>query len=363
MSENYFLDRNRKTLRKLNIILDDLPTFCDIYFVGIASRTTPLTRLNYAGDLKIFFVYLVNFERAFMGKEVKNIQIQDLNSVDSLMIERFISYLMSYDNENGVIRSNADRGLARKLSSVKSFFQFMFDKEYISSNVVSKVKMPKIIKKDIIKLESDEVEEMLKTSETLEGFTEHQQKYNERFIPRDNAMLSLFLGTGIRVSELVGLNVQDIDFKYNSFKVTRKGGNQAILYFSDEVKDALIKYLELRDSFKLPDSEKALWISIQGKRMGVRSVENLVKKYAKISAPLKKISPHKLRSTYGTNLYRETKDISVVAEVLGHRDVNTTKKYYAAISDSIRREVADKVKLHKADENETNVWHLSTNMI
>ncbi|MBQ7798261.1 MAG: tyrosine-type recombinase/integrase, partial [Clostridia bacterium] len=217
--------------------------------------------------------------------------------------------------------------------------------------VVTKDKMPKIIKKDIIKLETDEVEELLKTSETLNGFSEHQQKYNERFIPRDNAMLALLLGTGIRVSELVGLNVDDIDFKYNSFKVTRKGGAQAILYFSDEIKDALVKYLELRDTFKLPDTEKALWISIQGKRMGVRSVENLVKKYARVSAPLKKISPHKLRSTYGTNLYHETKDISVVAEVLGHKDVNTTKKYYAAVSESIRKEVADKVKLYKTEKN------------
>ncbi len=350
MSENYFLDRNRNNLRKLNEQLDELPPFCNIYFVGIASRTTPLTRLNYARDLKIFFTYITNFERDFFGKSYQDIQIEDLNKINSLLIERFVAYLISYDNEQGVVRSNADRGLARKLSSVRSFFQFMFDKDLISSNVVTKVKMPKIIKKDIIKLEQDEVEELLKTSETLEGFSPHQQKYNERFIPRDNAMLSLFLGTGIRVSELVGLNVQDIDFKYNSFKVTRKGGNQAILYFSDEVKEALVKYLELRDSFKLPDSEKALWISIQGKRMGVRSVENLVKKYARISAPLKKISPHKLRSTYGTNLYRETKDISIVAEVLGHRDVNTTKKHYAAVSESIRKEVADKVKLHKNEK-------------
>ncbi|MBQ7880951.1 MAG: tyrosine-type recombinase/integrase [Clostridia bacterium] len=351
MSENYFLDRNRKNLRQLNTVLDDLPHFCNIYFVGIASRTTPLTRLNYARDLKIFFMYLTNFENKFLNKTNQDIQIEDLNKVDSLMIERFVAYLMSYDNEQGVVRSNADRGLARKLSSVRSFFQFMFDKEFVSSNVVTKVKMPKIIKKDIIKLETDEVDELLKTSETLQGFSEHQQKYNERFIPRDNAILALLLGTGIRVSELVGLNVQDIDFKYNSFKVTRKGGGQAILYFSDEIKDILIKYLDLRDSFKLPDTEKALWISIQGKRMGVRSVENLVKKYAKVSAPLKKISPHKLRSTYGTNLYRETKDISIVAEVLGHKDVNTTKKYYAAISENIRKDVADKVKLYKNEKN------------
>lgn len=347
MSDNYFLERNRKNLRQLNVILDELPSFCSIYFVGVASRTTPLTRLSYARDLKIFFMYITNFEPKFIGKTNKDIQIEDLNKIDSLMIERFVAYLISYDNEQGKVRANSDRGLARKLSSVRSFFQFMFDKDFVSANVVTKVKMPKIIKKEIIKLENDEVDELLKTSETLQGFTEHQQKYNERFIPRDNAMLSLFLGTGIRVSELVGLNVDDIDFKYNSFKVTRKGGGQSILYFSDEIKESLISYLELRDTFKLPETEKALWISIQGKRMGVRSVENLVKKYARISAPLKKISPHKLRSTYGTNLYHETKDISIVAEVLGHKDVNTTKKYYASISESIRKDVADKVKLRK----------------
>ena len=79
--------------------------------------------------------------------------------------------------------------------------------------------------------------------------------------------------------------------------------------------------------------------------MSVRSMEYLVKKYAKVATPLKKITPHKLRSTYGTNLYRETKDIYIVAEVLGHKDVNTTKKHYAAISDDARRSVAGKVKL------------------
>ena len=170
MSDNYFIDRNRKNLRKLNELLDELPSFCSIYFVGVASRTTPLTRINYARDLKIFFTYLYNFERTFFNKSNQTIQIEDLNKIDSLMIERFVSYLMSYDNEEGVVRSNADRGLARKLSSVRSFFQFMFDKDLISANVVTKVKMPKIIKKDIIKLEEDEVEDLLKVSETLEGF-------------------------------------------------------------------------------------------------------------------------------------------------------------------------------------------------
>ena len=91
--------------------------------------------------------------------------------------------------------------------------------------------------------------------------------------------------------------------------------------------------------------ETALFLSLQKKRISVRAVEKLVKKYSECSTPLKKITPHKLRSTYGTALYEQTGDIYVVAEVLGHKDVNTTKKHYASISDNIKRSVANKVKL------------------
>lgn len=97
-------------------------------------------------------------------------------------------------------------------------------------------------------------------------------------------------------------------------------------------------------------SENALFLSLQKKRMNVRSVENLVKKYARIVTPLKKITPHKLRSTYGTNLYRETGDIYLVADVLGHSDVNTTKKHYAALEDERRRSARNAVKLREKME-------------
>ena len=88
---------------------------------------------------------------------------------------------------------------------------------------------------------------------------------------------------------------------------------------------------------------------MQYRRITVRAVENLVKKYAKIVSPLKKITPHKLRSTYGTNLYRETGDIYLVADVLGHSDVNTTKKHYAALEDERRRSARNKVRLRESN--------------
>ena len=136
-----------------------------------------------------------------------------------------------------------------------------------------------------------------------------------------------------------------MNFNLNSFRVTRKGGNQVILYFGEETAEILKRYLQYRESLNVPKEEQALFISSQKKRMMVRSMQYLVKKYAKVATPLKHITPHKLRSTYGTNLYNETKDIYIVAEVLGHKDVNTTKKHYAAISDDVRKSVAGKVKL------------------
>ena len=223
-------------------------------------------------------------------------------------------------------------------------------------NVAAKITLPKQHDKDIIRLERHEIDKILNAAEDGEGMSEHQRKILLNTRARDVAILSLLLGTGIRVSECVGLNIKDIDFASNAFTVTRKGGNQAILYFNDDVKEALEYYvdgerkalLSRTQKMNVPD-EDALFLSLQVKRICVRAVENLVKKYAMVASPLKKISPHKLRSTYGTNLYRATGDIYMVADVLGHRDVNTTKKHYAAIEQDHRKAAAKAVTLRDDD--------------
>jgi site-specific recombinase XerD len=148
--------------------------------------------------------------------------------------------------------------------------------------------------------------------------------------------MTLFLARH-RISELDGIDQQDMDL-LNNVLITRKGGNQYSLVFGDEVREALLNYLLEREAMEaLPGHESALFLSIQKKRITARAVENLVKKYAAISAPLKKISPHKLRSTYGTMLYQETGDIYLVADVLGHKDVNTTRKHFGDLADSASR--------------------------
>ena len=147
----------------------------------------------------------------------------------------------------------------------------------------------------------------------------------------------------------MGLDITDVDFRNNGIKVHRKGGAEVVVYFGDEVRTALLNYLEERNTIEAVEgSTNALFLSLQKKRIGVRAVENLVKKYSKLITTMKNITPHKLRSTYGTSLYRETGDIYLVADVLGHKDVNTTKKHYAALEDE-RRRTAPKY-IHLRDE-------------
>ena len=353
---DYFKERDKENTKRLLEIRDDLPDFCEEFFIGIESLTSVLTRLGYAYDLRRFFDYLVKRVQYFrLKKNPKNIELRDLEGVTILHLEGFLEYLTYYEY-NGKDFSNGERGKARKLSTVRTFFKYFYNKDKLSQNVASKVQMPKLHEKDIIRLESREVDRILDVAEDSATVSEHQRKILLNTRARDVAILTLLLGTGIRVSECVGLNIGDIDFDTNGFTVTRKGGNRAILYFGNEVREALLYYIEgernalIARSQKLSINDKdALFLSLQIKRISVRAVENLVKKYASIAAPLKNISPHKLRSTYGTNLYRATGDIYMVADVLGHKDVNTTKKHYAAITEDRRKSAAKAVTLRNSD--------------
>lgn len=339
MKTNYFLERNKSNLKKISKYINELPEFVINFFIGIENYTTPLTRANYAMDLRIFFDYLANYK---FQKKPNMITLNDLNTIKSSDLENYLSYLSFYTFE-GKNYNNNEKGKARKLASLRSFFKYFYNKDLLQSNVSSKIETPKQHQKDIIRLETDEVAKIINEAENPTFSSKTQSSYNKHTSKRDVAILTVFLGTGIRVSELVGLNVEDVDLANNAFKITRKGGNQVVLYYSSEVKDALITWLEKRQEFN--SDENALFLSLQKKRITTRAVQNIVKKFSMQISPLKKISPHKLRSTYGTNLYRETQDIYVVADVLGHKDVNTTKKHYAAISEDIRRNAANKVKL------------------
>ncbi len=347
MSEKYYIERKDNITIRLRELKKDLPYFCSEFFLGIENQTTPLTQINYAYDLRIFFDFLTKEIDNFVEKKVSQIGLMDLNNVTASNLELFSSYLTVYTFKGRTYHNN-EKAKARKLSTLRSFFKYFFKKEKIQNNITAKVDLPKLHQKEIVRLEDDEMSSLLDQVETGFALSPTQQAFHRHTTERDFALISLLLGTGIRVSECVGLDIDDIDFKINGFKVIRKGGNQTVLYFSEEVADALKKYIDKRKQIEgLDANQKALFLSLQKKRLSTRAVQNLVNKYSSIVTPLKKISPHKLRSTYGTNLYRETQDIYVVADVLGHKDVNTTKRHYAAISEDIRRDAANKVKLRK----------------
>lgn len=341
---DFYKKRDLQNRLKMSKYLEKLPDYCYDFFIGIENNTSSLTRYNYAMDLFVFFNYLAKY---ILKKDEDKITLDDIDNLKTRNIEQYLSYL-SYYELDGKYYKNDERGKARKLASLRSFFKYLFNHDMIKANIASKIETPKLHNKEIIRLEKDEVNRLINSIENPIEFTKRQQEYNKNTFERDNAIITLFLGTGIRISELVGLNLESFDFSQNAFIVTRKGGNQTMLYFSNEVAMALKTWLEKRATLQLPKEENAMFISLQNKRISIRAVENLVKKFAQIASPLKKISPHKLRSTFGTNLYKETKDIYIVADVLGHKDVNTTKKHYAAISEDMRKSVADKVKISEA---------------
>ena len=344
-----------KRILQTREICRDLPQACSDFLRHITLTTGTFTRLAYAIDLRAFVEYLHRERITFTDKNPRLWNGEDLARLTTQDLTAYTEYLTYYfrdedqKDENGLPRAtvNHDLSIKRKLCSIRSFYEYMFAAQMIPANITTLVPLPKIHEKPILRLSADEMQKMLSEAETGESLTKGQQRFQRITARRDYAILSLFLGTGIRVSECVGINISDLDMDENAFLVTRKGGNQVVLYFPDEVKDALNDYLEERNRIDtLPGHEDALFLSLQRRRMTQRAMEKLVKKYAAVAAPLKpRISPHKLRSTFATNLYNETGDIYLVADVLGHSSVDTTRRHYADMTDARRRMAAGYVHL------------------
>lgn len=361
MSESvYRAEVDAKRIMQIRAISRELPQACSDFLRGIAVTTGTFTRLAYAIDLRTFFHFLHAERVAFSDRVLTLWTDEDLARVSQSDLTAYIEYLTYYfKTEDGTAEGapvkalvNHDLSIKRKLCSIRSFYDFLFKNHRIPSNVTLLVPLPKIHEKPILRLNQEEMKRMLAQAETGDGMTERQKIYQKLTSKRDYAMLSLFLGTGIRVSECVGLDMDDVNFEENAFLVTRKGGNQVVLYFPPEVADALAEYMEERKQIDaLLGHESALFLSMQKRRITQRAVQNLVKKYAMTAAPLKpRISPHKLRSTFATNLYNATGDIYLVADVLGHSSVDTTRKHYADMTDARRRMAAEYVRLPGSEE-------------
>ncbi len=339
---------NRENVQKLREVLKTLPPFAKDYFRAIEPTTSTRTRISYAYDIRIFFQFILSENPSFKNKTAADLTVDVLDKMQAVDIEEYQEYLKLYNNDDKTL-TNGERGLKRKMSALRSFYAYYYKREMIKTNPTLLVDMPKLHDKAIVRLDADETAELLDYIEHCgDQLTGQKKVYYEKTKLRDLAIVTLLLGTGIRVSECVGLDVNDVDFKNGGIRVVRKGGSEMMVYFGEEVEKALLDYLEVRSSITpVAGHENALFYSSQRKRIGVKAVENMVKKYAREVTTTKKITPHKLRSTFGTSLYKETGDIYLVADVLGHKDVNTTRKHYAAMDEDRRRRAASAVKLRE----------------
>ncbi|MBQ8633926.1 MAG: tyrosine-type recombinase/integrase [Lachnospiraceae bacterium] len=345
---SYYEEKNIENIKKLRELEKELPPFVTTFFRGIEPHTASRTRIAYAIDLKVFFEFIRNSNPLYKEKSLRELDFDLINKLQAVDIEEYLEYLKYYIGPDGKEIINSEAGIKRKLSALRSFFNYFHTHQIINTNPTLQVRMPKLHEKNIIRMDENEVVEFLDTVESGNKLTKNQQLFHKKTKIRDLALTTLLLGTGIRVSECVGLNIGDVDFNNDRINITRKGGYESFVYFGEEVRDALLEYLEERKKMIPVDGhENALFLSNRMQRISVRNVEVLVKKYASSAVTTKKITPHKLRSTYGTRLYKETGDIYLVADILGHKDVNTTKKHYAAMEEERRRRAKDAVVLRE----------------
>lgn len=359
MNHSHHQLQNEKRILQLKKLLKSLPISCNDFIRSISTTTSELTRIAYAMDYLIFFEFAIKEIPRFSNHKSYDFSDADIASFSPREFDIYIDYLKFYvkevitEDDRIILKKfqNTENGIMRKLSSLRSLFGYLFRMERIPGNTAELIPLPKLPSKPILFMSNEEVANMIQIILHGDGLSKDQKKFNLLNRTRDYALIMLFLGTGMRISECVGIDIEDIDLKLNAVLVTRKGGNSEILYFPDEVAAAMDPYLTERDKIDaLPGHEHALFLSMQRKRITPRAVQMLVKKYASIAAPLKKrLSPHKLRSTYATNLYEATGDIYLVADALGHADVNTTRKHYASMSDQHRKQAAQNLVILQDD--------------
>lgn len=338
MSNDYREQINKQITSDLKYKVSELPSFCRNYFISKDSSVAKKTLFSYAIDLRVFFKWLMQENPTFSSYDMRSLPFESIENLTRMDIDEFMAWLSGYEDE-GVYYTNDVRSKKRKLSTLRSFFRYYEEEGCLKNNPAALVREPKLPKTVPTIMTEEETRGFLSVIENGSGLTKKELDYHEKTKVRDITMFTILLNTGIRISELVGLNITDFDFDKGEFKVTRKGNKEELIPYNEEVEEAVFYYLDYdRGNFTEDDEELALFLSLQKKRITVKAVENLCKKYSEIAVPLKHITPHKLRSTFGTKIYNDTGDIYLTAELLGHSSVDTTKRYYASINTERKRD-------------------------
>lgn len=322
---------------KTGHLLKGLPDFCRKYHDDRALRLSAKTQYDYASKMKVFLEYLHGSNPQLAVKEVKEITMEDLSMLTEDDFSEFVAWMLrqpAFRNSGTRQEKNRPATADNYLACLSSYLSFFCRNGMLARNPLLGIDRRKKTKRPIIYLRDDERNDYLNTVYTGAGLTSRQKSAWDRSKLRETCMVQILVDTGIRVSELVGLDIGDVDLKHFKLSVQRKGDKTDNVYFSDTTADLLTEYMELRRSMPTGSrNEQALFLvgtgKYRGTRLGVRSVEKMVKKYAQAAGipEYQKITPHKLRSTYAMAMLHATGNEMIVKEQLGHENVATTALY------------------------------------
>ena len=343
---NLQIDLNLKTQE----VVKELPDFMSKFFKDLKTKgMSERTRLEYAHDMKRFFEF-VSEQAGFKDKDLNSMKASDV--FDVLTFDDIQEYLdtlnfkMVKNDEGKYVEDNAKATTkSRRISSLRSVYNFYYKIGEIKNNMANLLDLPKLPKNTITVLDKGQIDRILEAVTDTSEMKDGEIKRHSKIMKRDYAIMMLFFGTGIRVSELVGIDLSDIDFYNASIIITRKGGDHDTVFFPESVEFALKDYIENdRDTLLANNDSPALFISMHHKRMTVRSVQLAVENYAKKAEINLGITPHVLRKTFGTSLYKETGDIYLTSSALNHKSINTTVKFYTKMEDEHRRKAASVIE-------------------
>lgn len=323
---------------KIYDLLDKMPGYVASYINMKFDRLAPRTKTAYLQDLFIFFNFLQ--QRNPSITDIKDITEDDLNRLTVDDIAEYGAWLSSYRVPWRKKRlKNEARAKARKFASLSSFFRYMVQTNRCEKNPVLFMDKPKIADKPIVALDGLQKNALLTTVRVGRlNTSKTADTWHERTRVRDEAILVTLIGTGLRVSELVGIDISDLSKNHEGkhyVSVVRKGGDRQNVFLNDDVVNILDFYLKNENGRKRfePVVERdadALFLSRNHARISAKSIEVLVKKYANAAlGSNNNITPHKMRSTFASDLMRETGDVKLVSEALNHKSTDLVHRVYS----------------------------------
>ncbi len=307
-----------------SVSLDTLPTLVKEFasYKSVIQNSSEKTISEYLLDLRTFFRFLIARDKKISpdSDEFEKIDIRhiDLDYIKNITTEDIYDFLMYTDN----IRGNLAAAKARKLSAIKGFFKYLCTKRMmLDDNPAIDIESPK---------KKQALPKYLTLEECLDLLNAIKNDNESKTTVRDYAIVTLFLNCGMRLSELVGINIEDVDAKFRSLTVTGKGNKQRIVYLNEACRIALADYMQdrLGEQHKACMSH-ALFLSIREQRISVKTVQWMVYKYLEMAGlESKHYSVHKLRHTAATLMYQTGNvDVRVLKDILGHEQLNTTQIY------------------------------------